>query len=118
MGPVAGVYLVYRHQLFADAVRAILATRPEIRLVGASDRQDVDAAELLALAPGVVLVEDGDDGPALGDVQRILTSPTTFRLITLRMDHDDMHVWSGRWQQSTYGRDLVEAIITAGENAL
>ncbi len=115
---MAGVYLLYCNRLFADAVRAILATRPEIRLVGASDRQDVAATDLLALAPSVVLLEDADEGPSLADMQRILTSPTTCRLITLRMDHGDMHVWSGTWQQSTHGRDLVDAIIAARESPL
>jgi hypothetical protein len=118
MEPVAGVYLVYRNRLFGDAVRAVLARHPEIRLVGSSDRPDVAAAEMLALSPSVVLLEYADDGPTLADMQRILTRPTTCRLITLHMAHDDMQVWSGTWHQTANGQDLVEAIITAREDGL
>jgi hypothetical protein len=113
---VAGVYLIFRNRLFGDAVRAILATHPEIRLLGTSDRSPLTATEIASLAPNVILLEEVDDGASTADVQRILTSPTPCRLITLRMDHDGMHVWTGTWRQTVSPRDLVEAITTARED--
>jgi hypothetical protein len=113
---VADVYLIYRNRLFGDALCAILATHPEIRLLGASDRLPVDATEIASLIPNVILLEEVDDGASTADVQRILTSPRPCRLITLRLDHDGMHVWTGTWRQTVSPLDLVEAITTARED--
>ena len=122
---MAGVYLIFRNRLFGDAVRAILATHPEIKLLGTSDRSDrrnpsdrspLAATEIASLAPNVILLEEVDDGDTSADVQRILTSPTPCRLITLRVDHDGMHVWTGTWQQTVSPGDLVEAITAARED--
>ena len=113
---VVGVYLIFRNRLFGDAVRAILATHPEIRLLGASDRSPVAATEIASLTPNVILLEEVDGGASAADVQCILTSPTPCRLITLRLDHDGMHVWTGTWRQTVSPRDLVEAITTARED--
>jgi len=111
---VAGVYLVFRNRLFGDAVRAILGTHPEIELLGATDRSDWAASEIAVLAPSVILLEEVADGSPIYDVNRILTSPSPCRLITLRLDQDGMHVWSQTWRQTASPKDLVEAIVTAG----
>jgi hypothetical protein len=113
---VAGVYLIYRNRLFRDTVAAILTTQPEIRLLGAADQPDKAASEITARAPSVILLEEVEDGPSLRDVQYILTSPIPYRLITLRLDQDGMHVWSQTWRQTVSPQDLVEAIITAKED--
>ena len=109
------VYLIFRNQLFGDAIGAILRARPEIELVGATDQPDQVAADVVALAPDVVLLEETCDGPAVADLHHILSSPIPCRLITLRLDEDGMHVWSQSWQQTVRAQDLVEAIISAGE---
>ena len=113
---MAGVYLIFRNRLFRDAVAAILATHPEIRLLGAADQPDRAASEIAALAPNVILLEEVEDGPSIRDVHRILTSPIPCRLITLRLDQDGMHVWSQTWRQTVGPEDLVDAIITARED--
>ncbi len=113
---VAGVYLIFRNRLFGDAVRAILATHPDIKLLGASDRSTVAAIEIASLNPNVILLEEVDGGTSSADVQRILTSTLPCCLITLRLDHDGMHVWTGTWRQTVSPGDLVEAITTAGED--
>jgi hypothetical protein len=113
---VAGVYLIFRNRLFRDIVAAILATQPEIKLLGATDKPDVAASEIAALAPSVVLLEEVEDGPSIRDVNHILTSPIPCRVITLRLDQDGMHVWSQTWRQTVSPQDLVEAIITARED--
>ena len=113
---MAGVYLIFENRLFGDVVRAILRTRPEIRLLGATDRADVAAAEITALAPNVILLEEADDDQFQADFHRIFTRPQSCRLISLRLDHDGMHVWSGTWQQTAGPQDLVEAIISARED--
>jgi hypothetical protein len=115
---VAGVYLIFRNRLFGDAVRAILGTHPEIRLLGATDRPNWAASEIAALAPNVILMEEVEDGPPIHDVHRILTNPIPCRLITLRLDQDGMHVWSQTWRQTVGPQDLVEAILTAREDTL
>ncbi len=113
------VYLIFHNRLFGDAVRAILATHPGIRLLGATDRPETASADVTAMGPGVILLEEVDDGgspgPWTAGVQRILARRTPCRLITLRMDDDGMHVWSGTWRQTVRSGDLVEAIVTAGE---
>jgi chemotaxis response regulator CheB len=113
---VAGVYLIFRNRLFRDAVGAILTTHPEIKLLGATNRPERAASEIVALAPSVILLEDTEDGSSIHDVHRILTSPTPCRLITLRLDQDGMHIWSQSWRQTVSPRDLVEAIVTAKED--
>ncbi len=112
---MADVYLIFQNRLFRDAVRAVLATHSGIRLLGASDRADVASADLDSLAPDVIMLEEVDDGSWTAGVQRILARRTPCRLITLRMDGDGMHVWSGTWRQTVRSGDLVEAIVTAGE---
>ena len=111
-----GVYLIFRNRLFRDTVAAILTTRPEIKLLGATDQPDRAASEIAALAPSVILLEEVEDGPFILDVHHILTSPIPCRLITLRLDQDGMHVWSQTWRQTVGPEDLVEAVITARED--
>ena len=111
---MVGVYLIFRNRLFRDAVAAILTTHPEIKLLGATDQPDRAASEIAALAPDVILLEEVEDGPSIRDVHHILTSPIPYRLITLRLDQDGMHVWSQTWRETVGPQDLVEAIITAG----
>ena len=96
------------------SVAAILATQPEIKLLGATDQPNRAASEIAALAPSVILLEEVEGGPSIRDVHHILTSPIPCRLITLRLDQDGMHVWSQTWRQTVGPQDLVEAIITAG----
>lgn len=110
------MYVIFRNQMFSDVVCAILKTHPEISLVSATDDPDRVAADVAALAPDVILLEEGEDGPAVGDVRTILASPIPCRLITLRLDADGMHVWSQIWRASVRTQDLVEAILTAGED--
>jgi chemotaxis response regulator CheB len=110
------VYLVFRNQIFSDAICAILETRPEIELVGMANETDRLAADVATLAPEVILMEESENPSAVSDVRTILTSPIPCRLITLRLDEDGMHVWSQTWRQTVRTQDLVEAIITAGED--
>lgn len=109
------VYLIFRNQLFSEAIAAVLRMHPEIELVGASDNPDQIAADVSSLAPEVILLEETDDGPAISDVYSILSSSIPCRLITLRLDKNGMHVWSQTWRQTVRPQDLVEAVITAGE---
>lgn len=109
------VYLIFRNQLFRDAIGAVLRSHPEIELVGATDNQDRAAADVSTLAPDVILLEETDVGPAISDVHRILSSPVACRLIMLRLNQDGMHVWSQTWRQTVSPQDLVEAITSAGE---
>ena len=113
---MAGVYLIYRNRLFRDAVAAILTTRPQIMLLGATDQPEKAASEIAELAPSVILLEEVEDGPSMRDFHHILSSPNPCRLITLRLDQDGMHVWSQTWRQTVGPQDLVEAIITARED--
>jgi len=89
---VAGVYLIFRNRLFRDTVGAILATRPEIKLLGATDQPDRAASEIAALAPNVILLEEVEDDPSMRYFHHILTNPIPCRLITLGLDQDGMHV--------------------------
>ena len=110
---MAGVYLIFRNRLFRDTVGAILTVQPEIKLLGATDQPDKAASEIAELAPSVILLEEVEDGPSIRDVHHILTNPIPYRLITLRLDQDGMHVWSQTWRQTVSPQDLVDAIITA-----
>jgi len=113
---VPRVYLVFSNQMFSDAIGAILKTHPEIELVGVTNEPDRLAADMATLSPDVILVEEAKHGSMVGEVRTILTSPIPCRLITLRLDADEMHVWSQTWRQTVRTQDLVEAIVTAGEN--
>ncbi len=112
------VYLIFCNQMFSDAICAILETHPEIELVRVTNETDRLAADVATLAPDVILVEESEGGSAISDVRTILTSPIPCRLITLRLDEDGMHVWSQTWRQTVHTQDLVEAIVTAGEDKL
>lgn len=112
---MADVFLIYQNRLFGDVVRAILATHPEIRLLGASDLAQVSACDLAALAPTVILLEETDGAPAIVCADRLLAGLDCFRLITLAADNNGMHVWQGTWQETIEPADLVHAIIDARE---
>lgn len=114
-GSVSRVYLIFRNQLFSDAIGALLHTHAEIELVGASDNPGQVATDISTLAPDVVLLEETDGAPAISDVYTILSNPIPCRLITLGLDEDGMHVWSQTWRQTVHPRDLVEAIIATGD---
>ncbi len=109
------VYLIFRNQLFSDAIGAVLRTHSEIELVGATDKSDQVAADVAALAPDVILLEEASDGPTIKDAYNILSSPMPCRLIMLRLDENGMRVWSGTWRQMVRTQDLVEAIVSAGK---
>jgi chemotaxis response regulator CheB len=113
---VPRVYLIFCNQMFSDAICAILETHSEIELVGVTNEPDRLTADVATLTPDVILVEDSEDGSAVGNVRAVLTSPLPCRLITLRPDTDEMHVWSQTWHQTVHTHDLVEAIVTAGED--
>jgi chemotaxis response regulator CheB len=113
---MAAVYMVYYNQLFRDVLRAILNTKPGIELVGATDHPERAEGEIASLSPSVVLLEDVADGSFNHDIHRLLTNSNPCRLITLRLDRDGMHVWSQTWRQSVSPDDLLEAIVTAGED--
>ena len=110
---MASVYLIYRNRLFRDTVGAILTTQPEIKLLGATDQPDRATPEIAALAPNVILLEEVEDNPSSLDFLHILTNPIPYRLITLCLDQDGMHVWSQIWRQTVGPQDLVNAIVTA-----
>lgn len=110
------VYLIFRNQIFSDAVRAVLETHSEIELVGVVSEVDRIAADVATLTPDVILLEETENSPTLNEVRSILTSPRSCRLIMLRLDADGMHVWSQSWRQTVRTQDLVEAIVTAGED--
>jgi hypothetical protein len=74
------------------------------------------AADVATLTPDVILLEETENSPTLNEVRSILTSPRSCRLIMLRLDADGMHVWSQSWRQTVRTQDLVEAIVTAGED--
>jgi len=113
---VSRVYLIFRNQIFSDAVRAVLETHSEIELVGVVSEVDRIAADVATLTPDVILLEETENSPTLNEVRSILTSPRSCRLIMLRLDADGMHVWSQSWRQTVRTQDLVEAIVTAGED--
>jgi DNA-binding NarL/FixJ family response regulator len=115
---VADIYLVYQNRLFGDAIRAILDTHPEIKLLGVTNCPDRAANDIARLAPNVILMEDAEDGPPIHDVHRILTSSIPCRLITLRLDEGGMHIWSQTWRQTAGPQDLVDAIVSAKEDKL
>lgn len=108
------VYLIFRNQLFRDAVRAVLGRHPEIELVGTTTEPDQVTDDVIALSPDVILLEETDDDPVMSDVHTLLTNPIPYRLITLRLDEDGMHVWSQTWRRKVCTKDLVQAIMTAG----
>ena len=108
------VYVVFRNQLFRDAIGAILRACPDIELVGCTDKPEQSAKAVAALVPDVILAEETGDRPVIADLQMILASPKSYRLITLRMDDDGMQVWSRSWHQRVGPQDLVEAIVRAG----
>jgi DNA-binding NarL/FixJ family response regulator len=112
------VYLLFRNQLFNDAIGTVLRTHPEIELVGATDRPEQVAIDIAALAPDVILLEEADDPPATADAVCILSSRVPYRLITLRLDKNGMHVWSRTWCQMVRTQDLTEAIISVGGTKL
>jgi len=115
---VPRVYLVFCNQIFRDAICAVLETHPEIELVGVTNERGRVAVDIATLNPDVILVEEVEDGSVLDDIHAILTSPKPYRLITLQLDADEMHVWSQTWRETVSTDDLVEAIVTAGEDKL
>jgi len=107
------VYLVFRNQLFSDAVHAVLRTHPEIELVGATSEPEQVVTDVAALTPDVILLEETGGKPVMSEVHTLLSSPIPCRLITLRLDEDGMHVWSQTWRRTVQTEDLVHAIVTA-----
>ena len=105
------VYLVFRNQLFSDAVHAVLQTHPEIELVGATSEPEQVTADVAALTPDVILLEETGGRPVMSEVHTLLSSPIPYRLITLRLDEDGMHVWSQTWRRTVQPEDLVQAIV-------
>lgn len=107
------IYLIYQHQLFADAIRAVLATQPGVELVGLSNRPEQIPGDVTTLVPDVILLEETPTGLTFQEVCLFLTNPSAHRLITLRSDRDGMRVWSQTWRQTVRTQDLMEAIMAA-----
>lgn len=107
------VYVIFRNQLFGDAIRAVLRAHHDIELVGATTEPDQVVTDVAALTPDVILLEETEGSPAMTDLYVLLFSPIPCRLITLRLDEDGMHVWSQTWRRTVQTQDLVQAIMTA-----
>ncbi|MBI3959541.1 MAG: hypothetical protein HY328_12100 [Chloroflexi bacterium] len=109
------VYLIFRTQMFQEAVSAILKTHPAIKLVGAAEEIALAMEEIIAQKPDVIFLEQAHNGAANRDLTALLNSPTPPRLVLLRLDADGMRIWSPTWHQSVHAQDLVDAVLAGGE---
>ena len=110
------VFLIFRTQMFRDAVSAILTTHPAIKLVGAAEEIAQAMEEIVAQKPDVIFLEQTDSQASTSELSALLNSPSPPRLIFLRLNAGGMHIWSPTWHQSVHAQDLVDAVL-AGEEA-
>jgi AmiR/NasT family two-component response regulator len=107
---VSRILLVYNNPLFAHSIRAVLTAAPRHTLIGEFDDWARAEAEMLRLAPDIVIVEEGE-GQATDEMLHTLrTQPTPWQVIAMRLDETTMHVWSGAWEPITRTQDLLDAL--------
>lgn len=109
------VYLLFRTQMFREAVSAILQTAPAIELVGMAEEIGQALAEMDEIQPDVLFWEQPPDGSASADVTALLNSPTPPRLILLRLDGDEISIWSPSRRGAVHAQDLLDAVLAGDE---
>jgi hypothetical protein len=108
--PVSRILLVYHNPLFALSIRAVMTAAPRHILIGEFDDWARAEAEILRLAPDIVIVEE-DEGRTTEEMLRTLRAlPAPWQVIAMRLDETTMHIWSGTWEPITRTQDLIDAL--------
>lgn len=105
------VYLLFQTRIFQEAVQAILSTHPAIELVGAATEISQALEEIAVCHPDVIFLEQSLIEGATGDLTALLNSRTPSRLILLRLDGDEISIWSPSRLRSVHARDLLAAVL-------
>ncbi len=103
-------FIIYRHPLFGDAVRLLLA-HGGVDVLGMESDLDLARQKIDTLQPDVVLMElDGDVAPSW--VPTDLTSSDAQQRMTIGMNLLDNHtlIWHRQEKTLLHGSDLVEMI--------
>lgn len=105
------VYLLFQTRIFQEAVQAILSTHPAIELVGSAAKIPQALEEIATRQPDVIFLEQSLIESATSDLTALLNSRTPSRLILLRLDGDEISIWSPSRLRSVHAQDLLAAVL-------
>ncbi len=112
VGSPCRTYIVYRHELFAQGVRSVLAQQCGVQIVGMENDAARATKAVHTLRPEVILVEEPQES---GVAWPILEWAADSRIVTFSIQHDYATVYHPHRTAAGDPVDLLRAINEARE---
>ncbi len=115
VGSPCRTYIVYRHELFAQGVRSVLAQQSGVQIVGMENDAARATKAVHTLRPEVILVEEPQES---GVAWPILEWASGSRIVTFSIRHDYATVYHPHRTAAGDPVDLIRAIHEAREGEM
>jgi DNA-binding NarL/FixJ family response regulator len=104
------VFVIWVHPIFHDSVRVLLQ-RPDVDWVGATNDHAAAPAQIAALRPDTVLIEEDEGGDASAEALSILASSVAdVRVIRLSMADNELNIYHREHRTVAKADDLFRLI--------
>jgi len=104
-------FVLCRHTLFAQALKALLDNQEGIDLVGIETDELRARERIKTLKPDIVLVETGDEGVSVDTVlSYVVRESPQSRIVGLSQGQNEIGIYYGHQRRVTAAEDLVAAI--------
>ena len=104
------VYIFYRHSLFAEGIRSLLANQPTVEIVGTESDKAKAFRDVKALRPSVVLIEECAADPEQCATWNFLHRQDAGRIIALNLEHNAATVYDREDVPISTPGDLLHAV--------
>ena len=104
------VYIFYRHSLFAEGIRSLLANQPTVEIVGTESDKAKAFRDVKALRPSVVLIEECAADPEQSATWDLLHREGAGRVVALNIDHSAATVYNRESLPISTPVDLLQAV--------
>ncbi len=112
VGSPCRTYIVYRHELFAQGVRSVLAQQSGVQILGMENDVARAIKAVRALRPEVILVEEPTEHWGKWPFLQLAAAG---RIVTLSLDHEFATIYDEHRIAAADPADLVKAITGVGK---
>lgn len=104
-------FVLCRHTLFAEAIKALLDNQEAVDLVGVETDELRAKERIKRLKPDIVLVETGDEGVSVDTVlSYVVRECPHSRIVGLSQEQNEIGIYYGHQRRVREADDLVAAI--------
>ena len=104
-------FVLCRHGLFAQALKALLDNQEGIDLVGIETDERRARESIRMLKPDVVVVETGDEGVSVDSLlSYVIRECPDSTIVAVRQGQNEIDIFHGHQREVTQAEDLLKAI--------